>query len=160
MKKWWFFLLILIVSTRIFSSSLATQTVTISIIHITRLALIGDDPIFEIKPDPTSSTFVTQVHSKVSYSFVCTQGCQKKIIAQLDMEMPQGMQLKVYLAAPSGAVSTGFQVLGVIESDLVTNIPSSSNAGNADIIYELSVDLSKTPHGVISRDIIYTFMDD
>ena len=162
MKKWCFFLAALMVPVIAFSSATATQTITIAIAPVTRFALIGNDPVFHMTPTAITngSLSVTTVHTNISYSFICTKGCEKKIIAQLDMEMPQGVQLRVYLAAPSGATSTGFQILGVTEADLVTNISSTANSGNADIIYELTVDFAKASNDTISRDIIYTFMDD
>lgn len=164
MKKWGLFLATLIFPALVFSSNVATQTVTISISPVTHLVLVGNDPVFNMTPNPITdaqgTTSVSVVHADVSYSFVCTKGCHKKIIGQLDMEMPEGVQLRVYLAAPSGATSSGFQILGVTESDLVTNISSTTTSGNADITYELSVDFSKVNPGAISRDIIYTFMDD
>lgn len=60
-----------------------------------------------------------------------------RITARVDAPLPTGVVLKVRLAAPAGAVSSGEVALSTVEQDVVRHIGVGSYSGLA-ITYELS----------------------
>jgi hypothetical protein len=60
-----------------------------------------------------------------------------RITARVDAPLPTGVVLKVTLAAPTGAVSSGAVSLSTVEQDVVRLIPIGSYSGLA-ITYQLS----------------------
>ena len=153
---------IVMVSLGISTASTTFQTITVKVLPSTSIVITGQDPEFEVVTEPLvpGDRRVTQFKTGISYSIVCADGCTKKIIAQLDNEMPQGTYFKVYMSPPPGATTTGFQTLSTIERDLVLNVSGTTVVKNASIIYEVDVDSSVMSLAPFTRKVIYTFIDE
>lgn len=139
----------------------AMQTITVTVMPATNFVIVGEDPDFEITTQPLSgnSQRTFQLYTGISYSYSCCDKCTKKIIAQLDYNMPAGLILRVYMAPPEKGETTGFQDLSVIEKDLVINIKGDSEEKNATLIYELEYPENLGVLPSFSINVIYTFMD-
>ncbi len=85
---------------------------------------------------------------------VTTNGTQKKITAELDSDMPDGLTLNATMAAPSGASSAGKTELSDKAVDLVTNVTKVRGSG-LSLAYEAIATVDADPDNV-SRTVTYT----
>lgn len=158
----WLFLLLLGIAPFFVFGSTTFQTIYVKILPATSIVITGEDPNFEVITEPLlpGETRITQFRTGISYSLVCSDGCTKKIIAQLDNEMPEGTKIRVYMAPPSGATTTGFQTLGPVEKDMVLHIDGNAIVKNSAIIYEIEVNSKVTSIPAFSRNVVYTLIDE
>ncbi len=151
----------LMLANPLYSRVSASQTMVINVDPVTEFVLKGQDPVINVPVGAnglqTGST--TKFYSGISYSYSCVDGCSKKIIGQLDRNTPDGFDINVYLTAPEDALSTGFQTLNAVETDLVININGKSNTTNAQIVYEIVIDKDFQAFNNYERKVIYTFLD-
>jgi len=85
---------------------------------------------------------------------VTTNGPQKKITAELDSDMPDGLTLNATMAAPSGASSAGKTELSDKAVDLVTNVTKVRGSG-LSLTNKAIATVDADPDNV-SRTVTYT----
>ncbi len=131
-----------------------SQTVTVRVLEINRIALSGDVRIpFTVAQAGTPPAPV--MHTGSTYSLT-VNGEDKKIVGSLDAEFPEGMELSVELAPPPGASAT-LQTLSTSPANLVTNVNLIS-ATNLGIAYTGRADITAAPTGPagVSRRVVFT----
>lgn len=121
----------------------ASQTVTIQVTAINEIAVSPGPVEFTVSGVTAGSSSVEQSDSSSTYA-ITTNGTGKKITAQIDSDLPSGVELQIQLAPPSGAVSAGAVTLSGVASDVVTGISPVAQSGLA-ITYTLSVDVTAGP---------------
>jgi hypothetical protein len=134
------------------SAQIATQTVTFSVVSMSRAAVSGTvSPIMvrSVRADraPTSASVGGTTYA------ITTNEANQKIAASLDQPMPTGVSLAVALAAPAGAASRGTTNLGTASADVVTGI-TGVNATALPIVYTLSA--SSAPAAPSTRVVTFT----
>ena len=104
----------------------------------------------------TAGSAPTSATANATYA-ITTNESGRKIIAELDSDMPAGVTLSVSLAAPSGATSAGAVQLTDAPQAVVTDI-DAVNASGLNVTYTLTA----TPAaGVVangSRTVTYTIV--
>ena len=130
----------------------ATQTVTFSVVSMSRAAVSGTaTPIIvrtaTVRGAPTGASVIG-----TSYA-ITTNESNQKIAVSLNAPMPSGVSLAVSLAAPAGAASTGTTTLGTVSADVVTGI-SGVSATALPIVYTLGASAPVTsPRRVVTFTI-------
>lgn len=61
--------------------------------------------------------------------FVSTNGNNRKITAELDSDLPEGLDLKIGMEAPIGVKSTGMKSLSAQPTRLIQNLTNSRQSG-------------------------------
>ena len=143
----------LALGTETLQAQTATQTVTFSVVPVSRIAVSGTaGPIVVATATPGSPPTSASMGG-TSYA-ITTNETNQKISAALDAPMPAGVSLAVALGAPSGASSTGSMTLTTAASDVVTGI-SSVSATALPIVYTLSA-TATAPVAPGTRTVTYT----
>lgn len=114
----------------------ATQTVTFSVVSMSRAAVSGTASPIIVRMATASGAPTSASVGGTSYA-ITTNESNQKIAASLDEPMPSGVSLAVSLAAPAGAASAGSKNLGIASADVVTGI-SGVSAMALPIVYTLS----------------------
>jgi hypothetical protein len=83
-----------------------------------------------------------------------TNGSDKKITGELDVNMPTGLTLNTTMAAPTGATSEGKKSLSTSSVDLVKSITRVRGAGLA-LNYQAVATVDAEPDTVV-RTVTYT----
>jgi hypothetical protein len=136
----------------------ATQVVTFSVQAVNEIAISGGAVTLTINSATAGSPPTDAVNSATSYA-ITTNQTNKKITAAVDSAMPTGVSLKVALAAPSGASSTGAISLGTLAADVVTGITGLNEAGKT-ITYTLSTtSAAGVQTTVATRNVTFTIAD-
>ena len=153
MKRFFsFFALALIASTASFAqSNVATQQVSINVAEIAVIAVQGN--VSMTINQATAGQAPDAASASATYA-VTTNGTQKKITAELDTDMPNGLTLSATMAAPSGATSVGKTALSSNAVDLVTNVTKVRGNG-LSLSYEAVATVDANPENV-SRTVTYT----
>lgn len=114
----------------------ATQTVTFSVVAISRVAVNGGAGPITVNTANAGSAPTSASMGGSSYA-ITTNESNQKISAALDAPMPSGVTLAVSLGAPVGAASAGSKMLNTSSADVVSGI-STVSAAALPIIYTLS----------------------
>lgn len=124
----------------------ARQTVTFSVVSISRAAVLGPASPIMVRTVRAGRRPTGTSVGGTSYT-ITTNELNQKIVASIDSPMPSGVSLAVSLAAPAGAASAGSTALGTASADVVTGI-SGVSATALPIIYTLSArgDTTVAPH--------------
>ena len=130
----------------------AIQTVTFSVVSMSRVAVSGPASPIIVRTATASRAPASAAGRGASYT-ITTNESNQKIAASLDAPMPSGVSLAVSLAAPAGAVSAGSTDLGTASADLVTGI-SGVSATALPIVYTLS---ASADTAVAPRKRVVTF---
>lgn len=96
--------------------------------------------------------------ASTSYSIDITTS-NKKITGAIDSAMPANTYLRVILAAPTGASSTGQQTLSVTPQDLVTGLTIGMSEGGLGITYEFSASIEAGIVSSASKTVTFTVTD-
>lgn len=132
----------------------ATQTVTFRVNPISEIAISGSPAPIVVDAPRTSGTRSRASMGGTSYA-ITTNEENQKIVAALDQPMPNGVQLVVALAAPSGARSRGDVALSTRAADVVTSIqPGAARA--LPITYTLSASDVARRGAAGTRIVTYT----
>ena len=83
-----------------------------------------------------------------------TNGADKKISGELDVNMPTGLTLNASMDAPTGATSAGSKALSTTAVDLVTSITRVRGAG-LGLNYQAVATVDAEPDTVV-RTVTYT----
>lgn len=125
----------------------ATQTIRIKVNPINKIAVSGDPGMLVI----TEGSSVTD--DSTTYT-VTTNKTNQKITAAIDADMPEGLELKLFLEPPEGA-SAEEVVLSTSPRDVVTKIDPVA-ASDMKISYTLS---GGTQPMEGSFKVTFTFVD-
>ena len=117
------------------SAQSATQTVTFSVVSMSRASFAGTVSPVIVRSAPAGRVPTSAVVGGTTYA-IMTNESNQKIAASLDEAMPSGVSLAVSLAAPAGAASAGPTTLGTASADVVTGI-SAVNAPALPISFTL-----------------------
>ncbi|HKP75602.1 MAG TPA: hypothetical protein VJT67_08670, partial [Longimicrobiaceae bacterium] len=112
----------------------ATQDVSFEVQAVSQLSFSGSPAL--VIAAATAGSAPTSVSANATYA-VTTNETDRKITAQIDSDMPAGVDLTVSLAAPSGGTSAGAVSLSTTAHDVVTGI-STLNASGLGVTYSLS----------------------
>lgn len=138
------------------AGSFVQQQIKIQVDPINELRIQGGDAI--IKIDYTGGYSPLNFLTIESSYDVTTNEINKKIVGQLDDDMPERTRLLVSLTAPTGATSSGFVSLTTQPTDLVTDISRINEMGN-HISYLLFLSRTLSPNFTFSRKVTLTFVD-
>ena len=139
------------------AANTATQNVSYKVTDINAISVSGDPEPLIINTAEAGYLPYAATDNTTSYS-ITTNGTTKKITAKIDTPMPTGLDLKVFLNAPTGA-SAGGVSLTTAELDVVTGI-SPVVAKNIKILYTLAP-VGDTPPAPTSgaRTVTFTLVD-
>lgn len=130
----------------------ARQTITFEVRPINVLAVTGTPALIINAAAPGSTPIVA---TSVAHYSVTTVDDNRKITVELDANMPAGLTLSATLTAPSGAVSTGRQILSATPTEMVRGM--SRTVGNGlNISYELRAETTAPITG--TRDVRFTIL--
>jgi len=140
------------------AANTATQDVSYQVTDINAISVSGDPETLIINTAEAGYLPYAATDNTTTYS-ITTNGATKKITAKIDSDMPAGLDLKVYLNAPSvSGASAGGGSLTTAELDVVTGISPVVASGIA-IRYELhpvSTTLAPTSG---TRTVTFTLTD-
>jgi hypothetical protein len=139
------------------AASSAIQIINIPVATITAFTTSGNPSAFIINTAIPGMQPTDEVNATTTYS-ISTNESNKKITGMLNNNMPANTYLKIRLAAPSGATSTGDVILTTRPADLVTGITKIAESGKI-ITYTFS---STVAAGMITsgrRTVILTVTD-
>ena len=109
-----------------------TAIVTYEVSSITQLALSGSADVKIVAGTAGQGLDSVTDATGVTYDITNNAGeDSKKLIGSINSAMPTATILSVSVAAPSGAVSTGFVALTIVDQDLVTGIDNVNEAAVA-----------------------------
>ena len=109
------------------SAQTATQTVTFSVVSMSRATFSGTASALVVRSATAGRLPTSAAIGGTTYA-ITTNEWNQKIAASLDEPMPSGVSLAVSLAAPAGAISVGSRTLGTASADVVTGISGVSAA--------------------------------
>lgn len=111
------------------------------------IAVSGNPGTVSIVSAVAGQDLTTVINSSTTYNIVTRKGKISKVTAALSTALPAGVTLRITLATPAGATSTGPVALTMVAQDVVTNIPENMKVNGLTITYELS---STLPAGVVA----------
>lgn len=114
--------------------------------------IMGPSPVFSFQSGSSGAATWSNTYS------ISTNEVNKKVVAFLDADMPNGTSLQVNLSPPTGARTLGTQTLSSTPVDLVIEV-SKVGASGLPMVYTFS---AKAQAGVISnttRIVTYTLVD-
>jgi hypothetical protein len=135
------------------SAQIATQTVTFSVVSMSRASVSGTVSPIMVRSARANRTPTSASVGGTTYA-ITTNEANQKIAASLDQAMPAGVSLAVTLTAPAGAASRGTTNLGTASADVVTGI-SGVEATALPIVYTLSA-ASETSAAPRTRVVTFT----
>jgi hypothetical protein len=148
------------------ASGTDTQSLALTVSPITELAISGGPIAMEVSA-ATAGSDPTPVDDTSSTYAVTTNGSGQKITGALGLtNLPDGVTLKITLAAPGGEVEGGTHSAGAVAlsgtaADLVTGITKLSATG-VQITYTLAATAAAgvyTGETVLDRTVTLTLMD-
>ncbi len=148
------FILICALTEITLAASSAVQIINVPVAPITAFTISGNPAAMKINSAIPGMQPTDEVNATTTYS-ISTNESNKKITGMLNSNMPADTYLKIRLAAPSGAVSSGDVILSSKPADLVTGISKVAESGKT-ITYTFS---STVAAGIISsgmRTVILT----
>lgn len=117
----------------LYSSNVATQTITFSIDPIAEIAFSGDPAPMMATQATAGSDPADVIDNSTTYA-VTTNGSSEKVVASLSAPMPTGTMLCIMVGAPNGATSEGSVDLDTSNQNVVTGI-SQVAQGNLAVTY-------------------------
>ncbi len=145
-------LVLFLSATAVFAqSNKATHTVSVNVAEIAVISVSGD--VSMRIATATAGQAPDPVSAKSSYN-VTTNGEDKKITAELDTDMPEGLTLNATMDAPEGATSAGKKALSKTAVDLVSKIEQVRGTG-LGLTYEAVATVEADPDNV-TRTVTYT----
>ena len=135
----------------------ASQDVTIVVKEVNVLAVSSSEVLLTVEKAEAGGAPVAASNASTSYS-ITTNGAAKKISAAINAPYPEGIKLKVALAAPDGGASTGPRVLSTDAVDVVTDL-SRVIGSDLPIAYEAVVSPQAAPTTGETRTVVFTIMD-
>ncbi len=119
-----------------YAGNTSQQVVTYEVQAINELSVSSGTVSLTVNSATAGQAPNVATDTATSYA-ITTNETDRKITGALNSDMPAGVTLSVTLASPTGATSTGKQVLSSSPTDLVTGISTLNEAGKG-ISYELA----------------------
>ncbi|HAY36851.1 MAG: hypothetical protein P8H65_04345 [Rhodothermales bacterium] len=132
-------------------ANVASQQVTINVNEIAVISVVGN--VSMTINAATAGQAPDAVTASSTYHMT-TNGSDKKITGELDVNMPTGLTLNTTMAAPTGATSEGKKSLSTSSVDLVKSITRVRGAGLA-LNYQAVATVDAEPDTVV-RTVTYT----
>jgi len=132
-------------------ANVASQQVTINVNEIAVIAVTGN---VSMTINAATAGQAPDAATASSTYHMTTNGSDKKISGELDVNMPTGLTLNATMAAPTGASSAGQKSLSTSSVDLVTSITRVRGAGLA-LNYQAVATVDAEPDTVV-RTVTYT----
>lgn len=132
-------------------SNASTQEVSINVEEIDVIAITGS--VNMTINQATAGEAPDAATASASYS-VTTNGKNRKISAELDQDMPEGLTLYAEMSAPGNSKSKGKTELSNKAKDLVHKL-TKVNAAGLDLSYEAVATVDADPENVV-RTVTYT----
>lgn len=101
------------------------------------LSLSGNPSTLTISTATAGQNPNSATNTSTTYNLTTTLTV-RTINGKINSNMPTGITLKVQLAAPSGASSTGSVAMSTTAANLITGIPKATTASNLTVTYTLS----------------------
>ena len=146
-----FALTLLSVSAALAQSQVSTQTVSIEIEEIDVISIAGT--VNMTINAATAGQAPDAAKANATFA-VTTNGKNRKISAELDQDMPEGLTLYANMSAPGGARSKGKVELGSRSKSLLDKV-SHVNASGLGLAYEAVATVDAEPDNVV-RTVTYT----
>ncbi|MGE5581205.1 MAG: hypothetical protein ACM3X9_01565 [Bacillota bacterium] len=145
------------ISSLTLAGNTSNQTVTFQVTAINEIATSGSPAALVINSAIAGFQPTDAVNSATTYA-ISTNQSAKKITGVLDNPMPANTSLKINLAAPSGATSSGNVELSNVAADLVTGITKVAESGKT-ITYTFSATVAAGVIPSTSRIVTLTVTD-
>ncbi len=138
-----------------------SQIINVTISAQNAFVLVGPTPDFQLSSSDIRPGKMSEItDDSTGFSIVIADDTVKKVVAQLDAEMPKGMELYVYFAPPPSGKSTGLQKLSTVDSDILRNLTKDSTIYTPNVItYQFYFGREALDVESFSRKIVYTLMD-
>lgn len=130
-----------------------TQSLTFAINAINQIAFTGT-PALTVSTAAAGSAPTSVTNATATWA-VTTNQTGAKITASIPTAMPAGLTLSANLTPPTGAVSTGYQALGLTATDVVTGITKVAQ-GTLGVLYRLDATAAAGVVASASRVVTYT----
>lgn len=131
------------------------HTVTITVQSIDAIQ-VGDDVSFDLDVVSNAGGGLDEKTAVSSYSVTTNGATARKVVASLDANLPNGIQLQAELAAPGTGASAGPIALDITPRSVVTGITATA-ASDMTITYRASATSTATPD-TYSRTVTYTIL--
>jgi hypothetical protein len=118
------------------AASSAIQIINIPVATVTAFTTSGNPSALIINSAVPGVQPTNDINATTTYN-ISTNESNKKITGMLNSRMPANTFLKIRLAAPAGATSTGDVTLSTVPTDLVTGISKVAESGKT-ITYTFS----------------------
>ncbi|MDB5867513.1 MAG: hypothetical protein JWO70_5319 [Betaproteobacteria bacterium] len=134
----------------------AVQSFNVAVAAINELSVSGNPGTLTVNSATAGSAPNAATDASTTYAITSNE-TNKKITAQLDVDMPSGITLGVLLAAPTGATATS-QSLSTVAADVVTGI-SKLNESAKSITYTLSATAAAGTLTSAGKQVTFTIID-
>ncbi|MDQ7826674.1 MAG: hypothetical protein RDV48_27980 [Candidatus Eremiobacteraeota bacterium] len=146
-------LFFLLACSPVYAGSSATQVVMLKVTPVDDITMEGGSSFVSLAQAASARSASGQVSSSYSSSSV---GLERRITGAID-EAPSSQMVKIHMAAPEGARSSGYVPLSQVHRSLVTGTPDRV-ATDLPITYRMSSqDKNSTP---AARTITFTITGD
>ncbi|KPL00808.1 MAG: hypothetical protein AMJ91_03255 [candidate division Zixibacteria bacterium SM23_73_3] len=129
------------------AANTAQQTVTFQVDAIDEVSVSGNPANLVVNTATAGSQPDDDTDNSTSWA-VTTNGTNKKMTGDINVDMPANVTLQVNLTAPTGGSSAGDVSLSTTAADLVTTITQVAESG-LTITYTLSATIDA---GVVAQD--------
>ena len=151
--------LVALVSETGLSQSFATQSVTVSVSAVAKIAVSGNPGALTITDGPVGTDNLTSVSdASTTYSITHNSPTDKRITASLDASLPVGFTLQASLGSNKGTSSGSTTIPAGSAVNLVTGIARGADAGRT-ITYTFSALASAGPLSSTTRTVTLTLTD-
>jgi hypothetical protein len=134
------------------SAQTATQTVSYEVTAINEISVAGSPSL--VISTATAGSAPTAATASGTYA-ITTNETNRKVTAEIDANMPSGVNLSVVLAAPTGGTSAGAVTLSTTAQDVVTGV-SNVNESGLSIGYTLGATVAAGVVPAANTTVTYT----
>lgn len=135
------------------------QTLNFTVPAVSSMGVSGDVTFAALASPAPGSNFTAVTDSSTSYSLSLNGQSTTSISAKLSSALPDGLEVAVSLAAPSGsgATSAAKTVLTTSDQPVLSGLAGGVSSGNG-ITYDLTADMAKAPTGAVQTVVTYTLV--
>lgn len=135
------------------------QTLNFTVPPVSAMGISGDVTFAALASPAPGENFTAVTDNSTSYSLSLNGSSTTSISAKLSSALPDGLEVAVTLAAPTGSSATGASktVLTTADQPVMTGLGGGASRGNG-ITYDLSADMSKAPTGAVQTVVTYTLV--
>jgi hypothetical protein len=134
----------------------AVQSFNVAVSAINELSVSGNPGTLTVNSATAGSAPNGVTDASTTYAITSNE-TNKKITAQLDVDMPAGITLGVLLTAPTGATAAS-QSLSTVAADVVTGISKLNESGKS-ISYTLAATAAAGTLTSAGKQVTFTIID-